>query len=127
MLLRYLAETNQKFVIENLALIPKHGRYDDLYALFNTPIQEDVIELFKEQISLDVKAEKPLLLARKVAKIRKYILGRIRKLALETRLALGYSSREQENYYLFLRERIGVTFEKNISLKRYDNIPITMI
>lgn len=119
-LLRYLAETNPKFVIENLALIPKHGRYDDLYALFNTPIQEDVIELFKEQISLDVKAEKPSYLG-KWLKSENTSSEESRKLALETRLGLGYSSREYRKLLSFLRERIGV-LEKNISLKRYDNI-----
>lgn len=119
-LLRYLAETNPKFVIENLALIPKHGRYDDLYALFNTPIQEDVIELFKEQISLDVKAEKPSYLG-KWLKSENTSSEESRKLALETRLGLGYSSREYRKLLSFLRERIGV-LEKNITLKRYDNI-----
>lgn len=119
-LLRYLANTNPDFIIENLSLIPKYGRYDDLYALFNTSLQKDVIELFSEQISLDVKAEKPSNLG-KWLKSENASSEETKKLALETRLGLGYSSKEYRKLLSFLRERIGV-FEKNLSLKRYNNL-----
>ncbi|MBU5455873.1 DUF2828 domain-containing protein [Caproiciproducens sp. MSJ-32] len=119
-LLRYLAETNPNFILKNLLLIPKYGRYDDLYALFNTSLQKNVIELFRDQISKDIIAEKPSNLG-KWLKSENTSSEEARKLALETRLGLGYSSKEYRKLLSFLRERIGV-LEKNLSLKRYDNI-----
>ena len=75
----FLKDVLEQLVIDNvvkrnLDLIPEYGRWDDLFALFGTPLQEDALKLIKTQIAKDMKSEAPSLLA-------KWILTRGKALA----------------------------------------------
>ena len=53
-LLHDLAEKHPDSVRRNLKYIAEMGRYDDLFALMETPCQADVIELVKRQVKQDL-------------------------------------------------------------------------
>lgn len=57
-MLRELATLNPDVVKVNLANIVKFGRYDDLFVLFDTPIETDMIEFIKKQLVFDYKCMK---------------------------------------------------------------------
>ena len=50
-----LASVEPEIIKAIMPLVAEYGRYDDLLELFNTPLEKDVIELFKEQIDNDAK------------------------------------------------------------------------
>lgn len=54
-MLRELAIINPDVVKANLANIVKFGRYDDLFVLFDTPVETDMIEFVKKYLVLDYK------------------------------------------------------------------------
>lgn len=57
-MLRELATLNPDVVKANLANIVKFGRYDDMFALFDTPVETDMIEFIKKQLVFDWKQMK---------------------------------------------------------------------
>ena len=58
LMLRELAIINPDVVKANLANIVKFGRYDDLFVLFDTSVETDMIEFIKKQLVLDYKCMK---------------------------------------------------------------------
>ncbi|WP_294469747.1 DUF2828 family protein [uncultured Ruminococcus sp.] len=52
-IIKYLACTVPESVSKNLHLIPEYGRYDDLYSLFDTPCEDEMIQLIKDQLTED--------------------------------------------------------------------------
>ena len=42
-----LAKSNPEAVKRNLELIPEYGRYDDLYCLVGTPVEENALDFFE--------------------------------------------------------------------------------
>lgn len=57
-MLRELAIINPDVVKANLANIVKFGRYDDLFVLFDTSVETDMIEFIKKQLVFDYKCMK---------------------------------------------------------------------
>ncbi len=53
--LRWLAHHAPDVVRANLKLIPEHGRWDDLIALYDTPCEEDALALWAEAINASTK------------------------------------------------------------------------
>ena len=45
-----LAKTNPDVARRNLKYIPEYGRYDDLYCLFDTPVENDMLAFLKEEL-----------------------------------------------------------------------------
>ena len=45
-----LAKTNPDVAKRNLKYIPEYGRYDDLYCLFDTPVENDMLAFLKEEL-----------------------------------------------------------------------------
>ena len=48
--MRDLAKTNPDVAKRNLKYIPEYGRYDDLYCLFDTPVENDMLAFLKEEL-----------------------------------------------------------------------------
>ena len=46
----WLAENHTEVARYNLQFIPEYGRYDDLYCLLDTPLEEDVLKFIKKEI-----------------------------------------------------------------------------
>jgi Domain of unknown function (DUF2828) len=119
-LIKYLANEHTKYIKNNLTLIPKYGRWDDLYYLFDTNLEEDVVKLFKDQIEIDVNSKIPSTLGKwlkseNTSSKESIILGN------KTRKLLGYSQKEYRKLLSSLRGKIGIV-ERDLSRKDYLNI-----
>lgn len=55
-ILRWLGHNAPNSVHKNLLYIAEYGRFDDLLALFDTPVEKDALELIREQLRQDVQA-----------------------------------------------------------------------
>jgi len=62
--LKHLANKKPELVREVLNLIPEYGRWDDLFILLGTQLDEDVVSLICAQLEKDINSEKPSLLAK---------------------------------------------------------------
>ncbi|MCR1950055.1 DUF2828 domain-containing protein [Clostridium sp. DSM 100503] len=119
-ILRYLANEHPKYIKDNLSLIPKYGRWDDLYSLFDTKLEDDVIDLFKNQLQIDLNSNKPSTLA-KWLKSENTSSKESKKLGNKTRRLLGYSPKEYRRLLSSLRKKIDIV-ETNISRREYSKI-----
>ncbi|MGG7177631.1 DUF2828 family protein [Clostridium paraputrificum] len=119
-IINYLGRTNNKYLRENIDLIPVYGRWDDLYALFNTKLEDEVIRLFKEQIQKDLNSDKPSTLC-KWLKSENATSETTRQLAKRTRILLNLSSKEYRHLLTKLRSK-AETIETYISRGRWGDI-----
>ncbi|WP_232841770.1 DUF2828 family protein [Caldicellulosiruptor acetigenus] len=62
--LKYLAQTQSDVVKKNLSFIPFFGRWDDLYVLIDTPVENDMWLFVKQQLFEDLKSDHPSLLSK---------------------------------------------------------------
>ncbi len=125
-ILKWLAENHPDVVCGVLNLIPKYGRWDDLYALIKTPLEKDMFALIKNQLDDDVKSESPSLLA-KWLKSENTSSKQSKYLAYKTRKALKMNSREYRKMLSALRYKIKIV-ERQMSKNdwgviQYDKIP----
>lgn len=123
--LRYLAENNPEILINNLDNIYFYGRWDDLYCLFGTKLEDIVINIFKKQLEEDIKSNEPSLLA-KWLKSENTSSRESRKLATITRRKLGYSPKEYRKLLSMLRKKINIV-ESFITDKEYENIEYSKV
>ena len=54
--LKWLSYNAPETVRKNLSYISEYGRFDDLLALFGTPVEKDALELIREQLQKDIYA-----------------------------------------------------------------------
>lgn len=123
--LKWLAKNHPEDVIRNLENIPFYGRWDDLYALVGTPVEDKMFYLMKQQLVLDLKSKTPSLLA-KWLKSENTSSHESRQLATLTRKKFNLTSREYRKALSSLRERIRV-LERLMSAGRWDEIEFSMI
>lgn len=119
-LLKYLAKENPNIIANNIRIIPKYGRWDDLYSLYDTPLEEKVIYLFKSQIQKDLSSNSPSTLG-KWLKSENASSKESKMLAYKTRTLLNYSSKEYRKLLSSLRRKLNL-IETNLSSKEYKNI-----
>lgn len=119
-ILKYLGNEHPNYIENNLALIPKYGRWDDLYSLFDTKLEDNVIDLFKNQLQIDVNSNNPSTLA-KWLKSENTSSKESKRLANKTRRLLGYSPKEYRRLLSSLRKKIDIV-ETNISRRDYSKI-----
>ena len=58
LMLRELALLYPEVVVANLKNVVEFGRWDDLFALFDTPVETDMVEFIKKQLVFDYKCMK---------------------------------------------------------------------
>lgn len=56
--LRWLAENHPETVRNVMKLVPEYGRYDDLWVLFDTKCEDDMINFVKFQLNSDLHETK---------------------------------------------------------------------
>ena len=120
-----LAKTNPEAVKRNLELIPQYGRYDDLYALMDTPLEKDALDFFKKQITLDLTCETPSLLA-KWLKSENTSSQKSRLLANKTRKHFGMTHKQYRKMLSLLRKKLNV-LERLMSAGEWDKIEFDKI
>lgn len=123
--LKWLAKNHPEDVIRNLENIPFYGRWDDLYALVETPVEDKMFYLMKQQLVLDLKSKTPSLLA-KWLKSENTSSHESRQLAILTRKKFNLTSREYRKALSSLRERIRV-LERLMSAGRWNSIDFSKI
>ncbi len=55
---KYMAESHSDIMCKNIEFIPMFGRWDDLYSLIDTPVEEAVWNLIREQFARDMEVAK---------------------------------------------------------------------
>ncbi|WP_394896283.1 DUF2828 family protein, partial [Clostridium baratii] len=94
--------------------------YDDLYCLFDTKYEKDVIDYFKIQIEEDCLSDKPSNLCKWLKSINTSS-KESRRLGRKTADGLGLSYEEYRKLLSTLRGKINLT-EQKISLNRWNEI-----
>ena len=119
---------NEKYrasIRKNIENIPLFGRWDDLYALVDTPLEVDVMNFIKKQLALDIKSTTPSLLAKWLKSENASNKETIRYGTI-TRQWLGMTHREYRKVLAALRERIKV-LERLMTENRWDEIEFDKI
>lgn len=128
-LIRYMAEKHPEALIPNLDLIGVYGRFDDLYALIGTPVEDQMWAAMKAQFEEDVRnlqEGNAISLLAKWIKTADASSRNTRKLGIMTANRLGYPVYEFKRLVRIMRKRIGIT-EALMSAGRWDKISYSAV
>lgn len=110
-IIRYMAEHHPEALRPNLDLIGVYGRYDDLYELIGTPLEDDMWKAMKNQFEEDLKnlnEGKTISLLAKWIKTADASSPKTRKLGILTAQKLGYPVYSFKRIVRSMRKQIGV-------------------
>lgn len=123
-LLQYMAEYHPEALRANMDLIGVYGRYDDMYCLIGTPLEDEMWAAMKKQFEED---RQNLQVGNAVSLLAKWIKTadasskNTRKLGILTARKLGYSVYDFKRLVRAMRKRIGVV-EALMSAGRWEEI-----
>ena len=118
-------KTTRESVRKNIEFIPEFGRWDDLYALCDTALEQDMFAFMKKQLALDLECKTPSLLA-KWMKSENASSNETKRLAEKTRRYLSMNHKEYRKMLSIMRARINV-LEVLMSANRWDEIEFDKI
>lgn len=125
-LINWMAKNETETMRKNIANIPFFGRWDDLYALFDTPLENEALALIKKQLDKDINTDTPSLLG-KWLKSENASSIESKELAARTRKALGMSPKQYRKMLSSLRRKIDILETKLTEVEYskidYDKIP----
>lgn len=119
-LIKYLANNHTEIMRKNIGIIPMFGRWDDIYALFDTPLEKDAIALIKKQLEEDLSSENPSLMAKWLKSENTSSRESVR-LAVKTYNGLGMTPRTYRKTLSQLRKKIDIV-ETKITKGDYESI-----
>lgn len=123
-LLKYMAEMHPNALRPNLDLIGAFGRYDDLYCLIGTPLEDDMWAAMKKQFEEDLdnlNKDNTISLLAKWIKTADASSKETRKLGILTAQKLGYPVYNFKRIVRSMRKHIGV-IESLMSANRWNEI-----
>ena len=123
-IMRYMAQTHPEALRPNLDLVGVYGRYDDLYCLIGTQLEEEMWAAMKAQFEEDRRSlenGKAVSLLAKWIKTADASSATTRELGILTARKLGYSVYDFKRIVRALRRRIGV-IETLMTEGRWDEI-----
>jgi hypothetical protein len=123
-IIRYMAEHHPEALRPNLDLIGVFGRYDDLYELIGTPLEDDMWKTMKNQFEEDLKnfnEDKTISLLAKWIKTADASSTETRKLGILTAQKLGYPVYNFKRIVRSMRKQIGVV-ESLMSAGKWNEI-----
>ena len=126
--MRWLAENYPERAAALAEYVPEYGRYDDWFKIyFGTPVEKQVIEMMKKQLSTDMFCKKNAvsLLAKWMPSENASSRETIRT-AKKIRNAFGVSAKEYRQMLSKLRTKINV-LEKLMSANKWDEIEFDKI
>lgn len=126
--MKWLAENYPQRAAALAEYVPEYGRYDDWFKIyFGTPVEGQVIEMMKKQLSTDMFCKKNAvsLLAKWMPSENASSKETIRT-ARKIRNAFGVSAKEYRQMLSKLRTKINV-LEKLMSANRWDEIEFDKI
>lgn len=118
--LKYLSLHHKDSLKKNLHLIPKYGRWDDMWVLLETNLKHDVLKIVREQLHNDVKSENPSLLGKWMPSLNASS-KETKKYAKILQQGLGGTPKQYRKLLTNLRGKINIV-ESNLSSKNYDDI-----
>lgn len=124
-----LANEHFNYVAPLVPLMAEYGRYDDLMILFNTPLEDIMIEYIKETLEQDLIAlrkGKPITLMGKWLPSENASSKETKKNAVKLIEALGISAREYRKMLVALRKQIGI-IETKMSNKEWSAIDYSAV
>lgn len=110
-IIRYMAKHHPEALRPNLDLIGVFGRYDDLYELIGTPLEDDMWKVMKNQFEEDLKNlndDKAISLLAKWIKTADASSTETRKLGILTAQKLGYPVYNFKRIVRSMRKQIGI-------------------
>lgn len=128
-LLRYMANYHPEALRPNLDLVGVYGRYDDLYELIGTPLEDDMWEAMKKQFEEDLQNlndDKAISLLAKWIKTADASSEKTRKLGILTAQKLGYPVYNFKRIVRTMRKKIGV-IESLMSAGKWDEIEYSAV
>lgn len=128
-IIRYMAEYHPEALRPNLDLVGVYGRYDDLYELIGTPLEDDMWAAMKKQFEEDLQnlhADKAISLLAKWIKTADASSEKTRKLGILTAQKLGYPVYNFKRIVRTMRKKIGV-IESLMSAGRWDEIEYSAV
>lgn len=123
-IIRYMAEHHPEALRPNLDLIGVFGRYNDLYELIGTPLEDDMWKTMKNQFEEDLKNlndGKAISLLSKWIKTADASSAKTRKLGILTAQKLGYPVYNFKRIVRSMRKQIGVV-ESLMSAGKWNEI-----
>lgn len=124
--MNWLAKSdNREAAKRNLRYVSEFGRWDDLYCFVDTPLQNDALEIMRQQIALDMSCKTPSLLAKWLKSINTSS-AESRRLANITREYFGMTHKQYRRTLSILRERINV-LERLMSAGEWEKIEFDKI
>ena len=123
-IIRYMAESYPEALRPNLDLVGVFGRYDDLYALVGTPMEDEMWAAMKKQFEEDLKNlndGKAISLLAKWIKTADASSKETRRLGVMTAQKLGYPVYNFKRIVRSMRIQIGVV-ESLMSAGKWDEI-----
>ena len=123
-IIRYMAEYHPQALRPNLDLVGVYGRYDDLYCLIGTPLEDEMWAAMKKQFEEDrqnLEKGNAVSLLAKWIKTADASSRETRKLGIMTAQKLGYSVYEFKRMVRAMRKQIGIV-EALMSAGRWDEI-----
>ena len=128
-LLQYMAKMHPEALRQNLDLIGVYGRYDDLYCLIGTPLEEEMWTAMKKQFEEDrenLEQGNAISLLAKWIKTADASSEKTRKLGILTAQKLGYSVYDFKRLVRRMRKHINVV-ECLMSTGRWDEIRYSQV
>lgn len=122
--MKYLAEKHRDIAKATLNLVSEYGRWDDLLCLLDTNLENDVVELFKNQLDEDMKnmnENKPVSLVAKWLPSANASSKETKKLAHIIISKLGVTERQYRKMLSKLRSYLRVV-EVSMSKKEWSEI-----
>lgn len=129
--MNWLAKEYPEAAFRNLDNIPEYGRWDDLYALVGTKLENDVFDLFQSQLNKDLISLKEnnnegVSLLAKWLKSENASSFETKQLGNKTRQYFGWSHKKYRKNLSALRTRINIV-EKLMSEGQWDKINFAKI
>ena len=123
-IIRYMANYYPEALRPNLDLIGVYGRYDDLYSLIDTPLEDEMWAAMKKQFEEDregLRTGKCISLLAKWIKTADASSEKTRKLGILTAKKLGYKVYYFKRIVRAMRKKIGIV-EALMSAGRWEEI-----
>lgn len=129
-ILRHCANKHPEAVLPNIHLIGEYGRFDDMYCLIGTPVENAMWNVMKLQLKEDIdncEADLPISLLAKWIKTPDASSKNTRALGILTAKKLGYSVRVFKRILRVLRNYSNVVESKmstnNWNKIKYEGVP----
>lgn len=123
----WLAKNDPSVARKLIGQVPEFGRYDDLYCVFDTPVEKSAMELIKQQLMTDMASkENGISLIAKWCPSENASSVETKAKAKKIRTYLGITSKQYRKMLSKLREKIKV-LERLMSANRWEEIKFDQI